>query len=346
MLFNCENLNTSLFCFREIIFSAPQLPLKKLATIDCLYSSIFFKKEIGVVKAQIKNELIHAHFSIPHAMAEFEKRGCKIDESNLKEIIFNTLIPVFKYVEPSSIGFSYCNEVDKESYWLQHYPQHALDGDVIDDGHLGLMHQSGFSEMLSLAGHKDPYPIFDVETAKLYCCLYNSSMNLELNNLPLINRARGQFEINKSAYNSIFKSKIIGHELSNLIASSLISKLGKICGGLLHNKADKLSYTDYLQEVVDSIDIGSFAGLIEETISESLWLIKKKFKLLGNKNFSESIYIQPFSNSMILQLSIPSRADYLAEKLEDNNLIENYIQALTIDSLEEAGRSLYPSYSK
>jgi hypothetical protein len=346
MLFNCENLNTSLLCFRELITSAPSLPFTKLATIDCLYSSIFFKKEIGVIKSQIKNKLVHAHFSIPHAMVEFEKRGCKIEESNLKEIIFNTLIPVFKDVEPSSIGFSFCNEVDKESYWFQHYPQHMLEGNVIDDGYLGLMHQSGFSEMLSLAGHQDAYPTFDVETAKLYCCLYNYSMNLDPNNLPIFNRTRGQFEINKSAYNSIFKSSIIGDELSHLISSSLISKLREVCGELLHDEIRKSPYTDYLQEVVDSIAMESFANLIEETISESLWLIKQKFKLLGNSTFSESLYIQPFFNSMILQLSIPSRADHLAEKLGDNNLIENYIQALTLDTLEEAGRSLYPSYLK
>ncbi len=46
MLFSRQHIDSSLILFREQIKSAPQLPFKKLSTIDCLFSAIFFEKEI------------------------------------------------------------------------------------------------------------------------------------------------------------------------------------------------------------------------------------------------------------------------------------------------------------
>jgi hypothetical protein len=339
MLFTPESINISLLCFRKQISYFPELPLKKLATMDCLYSSIFFKKEIGSIKALAKCKLVHGHFTLPSAMQEFEKRGCEIKLSDLKTIIFNTISPIFKNVEPSVIGFSFCNQTSKERYWLQHYPEHLRQDEGKENGFLGLMHQSGFSEMHSLVGYGEIYPTFDIETAKLYCDLFNSSMKLDLQNLPNFSQIRSGVDINQAAYSSIFKSNLIAGELSYLISSSILSDLGDECDELLEDQVRILPYKDYLQKVEGCIDKGYFADLVEETIINSLWQIKKKYRLLGNKHFSSSIYIESFSSSMILQLSIPSRADYLAEELGDKNLIEDYIQALTKDCLEYAGRS-------
>jgi hypothetical protein len=181
MLFSRENIDTSMHCFREQIISSQYLPFSKLATIDCLYSSIFFGKEVGAIKALANNQLVNGHFTIPKSIEEFKKRGCDIALDQLKEIIFNSLAPVFNNVEPSSVGFSHCNQFNEGFYWLQHYSSHRLEDEGSETGHLGLMHTCGLSEMHNLAGHKDAYPIFDIHTAKVYCSLFNSSMSLDLN---------------------------------------------------------------------------------------------------------------------------------------------------------------------
>lgn len=59
MLFNRDNINASLLCFRKQISSSQELPFKKVSTIDNLYSSTFFNKEIGAVKALAKTELVN-----------------------------------------------------------------------------------------------------------------------------------------------------------------------------------------------------------------------------------------------------------------------------------------------
>jgi hypothetical protein len=104
MLFTPESINFSIKNFREQITSFPELSLKKLSTIDCLYSSIFFGKEIGSIKALAKCNHVHGHFTLPSAMQEFNKRGCEITTSTVKTIIFNTLIPLFQEIEPSVAG--------------------------------------------------------------------------------------------------------------------------------------------------------------------------------------------------------------------------------------------------
>jgi hypothetical protein len=206
--------------------------------------------------------------------------------------------------------------------------------EVIENGQLGLMHKSGFSEMHSLVGFGEIYPTFDIETAKLYCDLFNSSMEIDLKNVPHFSQIRSGVDINHAAYGSIFKSNLIAGELSYLISS-----LGDECDELLDDQVRILPYKDYLQKVESCINKGYFADLVEEAIINSLWQIKKKYRLLGNKNFCTSPVIESFCNSMILQLSIPSRADYLAEELGNKNLIEDYIQALAKDCLEYMGRS-------
>jgi hypothetical protein len=339
MLFTPESINISIKNFREQITSFPELSLKKLSTIDCLYSSIFFGKEIGSIKALAKCNLVHGHFTLPSAIQEFNKRGCEITTSTVKTIIFNTLIPVFQEIEPSVAGLSNSNQVSKERYWFQHYPEHLGQDEVTENGHLGLMNQSGFSEMKTLAGHIENYPTFDVETAKLYCDLFNSSMKIDLKNLPHFSQIRSGVDINQAAYGSIFKSNLIAGELSYLISSSIISALGDECDERLKDQVRKLPYKDYLQKVENCINKGYFADLVEEAITNSLWQIKKKYRLLGNKNYCTSNIIDSFSNSMVLQLSIPSRADYLVEELGNKNLIEDFIQALAKDCLEYAGRS-------
>jgi hypothetical protein len=343
MLFNRENVNTSILCFREQVTSAQELRFNKLSTVDCLYSAIFFNKEIGAVKAIAKTELIYGHFTIPRAIEEFKNRGCNIDLDQLKEIIFNTLSPVFNDVEPSTIGFSHCNREEEGFYWLQHFSSHKSGNEVTDTGHLGLMHTCGFSEVHNLAGHTQLYPIFDLDTAKLYCELYNYSMSLDLNKLPTFAQQMARVEINKSGYASIFKSENIKSELSQLVSSNLIDSLAQEHGELFDGNALNLTYMDYLKNLLDYIEVDDFANSIEEVISKSLWLLKRKYHLLGNSIFSESATLEPFCNSMILKLSIPSRAAYLVEKLGSKNSIEDFIQAVTFDCIEDAGQNLYPN---
>lgn len=336
MLFSRENIDTSMLCFREQIISSQEIPFNKLATIDCLYSAIFFSKEVGAIKALANNQLVNSHFTIPKSIEEFKKRGCNIALDQLKEIIFNSLAPVFNDVEPSSIGFSHCNQTDEGFYWLQHYASHKSWDEGSETGHLGLMHTSGFCEVHSLAGHKDEYPRFDVETAKLYCRLFNNSMGLDLNKLPNFDHQRGVTQINKSAYASIFKSAHIRGELSKLVSSNFTKILSQKHADLFDENSLNLTYKDYLELVINDIEVNNFANIVEEIISMSLWQIKEKFYLLGNTAFSDSLAIEPFYNSMLLKITIPSRVDYLEEKLDLNCSIIDFIEAVTMDSLEDS----------
>jgi hypothetical protein len=343
MLFNRDNINASLLCFRKQISSSQELPFKKVSTIDNLYSATFFNKEIGAVKALANTELVNGHFTIPHAIEVFKNKGCDIDLEQLKEIIFNTLFPVFNDVEPSTIGFSHCNKMEEGFYWLQHFSSHKSGDEITETGHLGLMHTCGFSEVHNLAGHTQEYPIFDLETAKLYCDLYNNSMNLDLDDLPNFDHQMARVEINKSGFASIFKSKQIKYELSKLISLKFDNFFSNEYFDLFDESTQDLTYIEYLTALLDYVEIDDFANDVEEIISKSLWEIKIKYYLLGNSFFTDSATLEPFCNSMILKLTIPRRAAYLDEKLGSKNSILEFVQAVTSDCIEDVEQNMYPN---
>ena len=292
MLFNRENVNTSMLCFREQITSVQELPFNKLSTVDCLYSAIFFNKEIGAVKAIAKTELLYGHFTIPRAIEEFKSRGCNIDLDLLKEIIFNTLSPVFNEVEPSTVGFSHCNRAEEGFYWLQHFSSHKSGNKGTDTVYLSLMHTCGLSEVHNLVGHTKADPIFDLETAKLYCDLYNNSMNLDSDDLPNFDHQMAKGQINNSGLASIFKSKQIKDELSKLISLKFNNFFSNEYVDLFDESTHDLTYIEYLTALLDYVEIDDFANDVEEIISQSLWEIKIKYYLLGNCFFSDSATLE------------------------------------------------------
>jgi hypothetical protein len=147
--------------------------------------------------------------------------------------------------------------------------------------------------------------------------------------------------INNSAYASIFKSNHIVYELSKLISFNFTEMLTQEDAELFNESSQNLTYTEYLELVSDYIEVGYFTDIVEEMLSTSLWQLKRKFSLIGNSEFSQSLTLQPFYNNMLLKLTIPSRADYLDERLGHNNSIVDFVQAITNDCLEEAGRNLY-----
>ncbi|MGY8836601.1 MAG: hypothetical protein ACKVH6_07740 [Enterobacterales bacterium] len=340
MLFSRQNLDASVNLFREQISSARELPFKKLATIDCLFSSIFFEKEIGSIKALANKQLVHGNFTIPKAKKEFASRGYDIPLEILKTIIFKSLAPLFHEIEPSSVGFNYCNKNNKGFYWLQcdfDHNSHQLENSDTKTGYLRLMHTGGVKKIQSFAGYKEICPTFDIDTATLYCDLFNYSIGINKEDLPTFGYLGEPLDINKSAYVSIFESAHIQSELSTLITSMLMRELSN---KFININFSSFTYEEYLELAIDEFGAEWFSYLIEEALSDSLWVIKRKFYLLGNDSLSTSTIWDAITMDFIIKLTIPNRVMHI-EDIDLNSPATDFIKAVVIDVIEEAQRCIY-----
>lgn len=334
MLFSRQHIDSSLILFREQIKSAPQLPFKKLSTIDCLFSAIFFEKEIGSIKALANKQAVHGHFSIPKAKKVFADRGVDIPLEILKTIIFNCLAPLFNEIEPSSIGLKYYNENSGNFFWFQSdfYPQ--LNPDNPNNGYLGLMHTGSFMKMQGLVGYEEIYPTFDIDTATLYCDLFNNSMGIDLENLPKFGLLTGHFHTNENAYVSLCESVHMQNEFSISFISALMKKLIDEVTGL---DFSHYTYEDFFEHAIDESDIEMFSYQIEAAMNDSLWEIKRQFFLLGDDSLSDGRTWESILNDMILILTIPKRLVHI-ENINLNSPAAEFIKAALISSFSEAQR--------
>ena len=334
MLFTKKLISELQERFRKSISNYPFITLNKRSTIDNLCTSIFFGREAGSIKAQAHVELVYGDFAIPDVINEFSKKGYTINSLQAKEIIFNTLDNMFNIIEPSVVGYKYCNQCQSGDFWFQDYPLgFALTGEL-PKATLNLYRSNGLGEVMSLAGCDEEYPSFDADTAEVYCSLFNKNMGIKGKTLHVKDPVESLYNINVTSYASIFNSQLIQLELSCKLANELLPELINELEN--HIETDDLNLIcgpDFIELVSDHLSLKALSLLVEDHMHKILNEIRIKFALLASITFLHSNVVQAFIDNLIIKIAIPERTEYLEAEIGSNLSVKSYLQIIIKEAM-------------